>query len=226
MARYGSDKPDLRMGQELVDCTDVLQGHAVPRLPGAVRRRGGHARRREPAAQAARRMAGVGEAARRPRPRLRPGPGGRRARRSGRQEPVRGGEGRPGRARRRAAGRLRLLRSRRGQVEPGAARCGPPRDRASLRSDRRERLELRLGRRRARCSSLRRTPPQPATSRSGRASGPRSTTPSPARRTPTPSTRTRATPWRGPTTSSATATRSAAARSVSTARTSRSGCSR
>ena len=55
--------------------------------------------------------------------------------------------------------------------------------------------------------------------------GRRCTTPSPRRRTSTPSTRTPATRSPGPTTSSATATRSAAARSVSTARTSRSGSS-
>lgn len=59
----------------------------------------------------------------------------------------------------------------------------------------------------------------------GAGSGPRSTTPSPARRTSRASTRTPATRSRGPTTSSATATRSAAGRSVSTARTSRSGSS-
>ena len=45
----------------------VLQGHPVPGLPGAVRRRRGDARRRQPAAQAARRLAGVGQAARRAR---------------------------------------------------------------------------------------------------------------------------------------------------------------
>ncbi len=103
MARYGTDKPDLRMGQELVECTDYFKDTPFRVFQAAVRRRGGHARRREPAAQAARRVAGVGQAARRPRPRLRPGPGGRRARGTGRQEPLRGGEGRAGRARRRPA---------------------------------------------------------------------------------------------------------------------------
>ncbi len=55
--------------------------------------------------------------------------------------------------------------------------------------------------------------------------GPPCTTPSPAPRTSTPSTTAPATRSPGPTTSSATATRSAAGRSVSTARTSRSGSS-
>ena len=148
MARYGSDKPDLRMGQELVECTDYFKDtpFRVFQAPyvGAVVMPGGA----EPAAQAARRVAGVGQAARRPRSGLRPGPGGRRARRPGRQEPLRRGEGRPRRARRRPARRLRLLRRRCGQVEPRAARRGPARDRSPLRTDRRERLELRLGRRR------------------------------------------------------------------------------
>ena len=90
----------------------LLHGHAVQGLPGAVRRRRGDARRREPAAQAARRLAGVGQAARRPRSRLRPVHRGRRAGRPGGQEPLRGGAGRPGRPHRRQAGRLRLLRGR------------------------------------------------------------------------------------------------------------------
>ncbi len=67
-----------------------------------------------------------------------------------------------------------------------------------------------------------------ATSRSAPGSGPRSTTPSPRRTRSgsTPSSPTRATPWPTPTTSSATATRSAGGPSVSTARPCRSGCSR
>ncbi len=64
MARYGSDKPDLRLDLELTECTEYFSEHAVPGVPGAVRRRRGDARGSEPAAQAARRLAGVGQAAR------------------------------------------------------------------------------------------------------------------------------------------------------------------
>ena len=71
MARYGTDKPDLRMGLELVECTEYFTDTPVPGVPGAVRRRRGHARRRVPAAQAARRLAGLGQAARRQGPGLR-----------------------------------------------------------------------------------------------------------------------------------------------------------
>ena len=126
MARFGTDKPDLRMGQELVECTTYFTGDAVPRVPVAVRRRGGHARRRRPAAQAARRLAGVGQAARCPRAGLRAGPGGRRARGTGRQEPLRRGAGRAGRTRRRPAGRLRLLRAP-GLPKPSRALLGAAR---------------------------------------------------------------------------------------------------
>ena len=72
----------------------LLRRHAVPRLPGALRRRGRHARRRLASRAAARRLAGLGQAARRPRPGLRAGRRGRRARRPGRQEPLRHRAGR------------------------------------------------------------------------------------------------------------------------------------
>ena len=78
-----------------------------------------------------------------------------------------------------------------------------------------------------RCSSPSTRPRRPVTSRSAAAPGPRCTTRSP-RRSRSPRHvrhRPRAARWPTPTTSSATATRSVAARSVSTARTSRSGCS-
>ena len=102
----------------------VLRRHPVPRLPGAVRRSRGHARRSEPAAQAARRLAGVGQAARRPRPGLPARQGGRRAHRPGRQEHQRRGEGRHRRARRRRAGRLHLLRAP--ARSRAAVRCSVP----------------------------------------------------------------------------------------------------
>ncbi len=156
MARFGSDKPDLRMGLELVDCTDyftdtpfrVFQSPYV----GAV----ADARRCEPAPQAARRLAGVGQAARCAWSGLRPLHRGRRARRPGGQEPLGGGAGRPGRAPRRAAGRLRLLRGRPGEEQSRAARRCPARDRPSRRPHRRGRVEPALGRRRAALRACRR----------------------------------------------------------------------
>jgi aspartyl-tRNA synthetase len=72
MRRFGTDKPDLRFGQELVECTELLRGHPVPRLPGRLRRCRRHAGRGEPAPQAARRVAGVGQAAWGSGPGLRP----------------------------------------------------------------------------------------------------------------------------------------------------------
>ena len=226
MARYGTDKPDLRMGLELVECTEYFKDtpFRVFQAPyvGAVVMPGGASQPRKQldAWQEWAKQRGARGS------RLRAGPGGRRARRTGRQEPLRGGAGRPRRPRRRPAGRLRLLRRRRGEVQPGAARRRPARDRPPLRPDRRGRVELRLGRRRAAVRAGRRG--HRRRRRRGRQrrldrGAPRVHL---AARTPSPSTRTRATPWPGPTTSSATATRSAAARSVSTARTCRSGSSR
>ena len=67
MARFGSDKPDLRMGLELVDCTEYFTETPFRVFQSAVRRRRADARGSEPAPQAAGRLAGVGQAARRAR---------------------------------------------------------------------------------------------------------------------------------------------------------------
>jgi len=45
MRRYGSDKPDLRVDLELVECTDFFADTAFRGLSGSVRRCGGHVRR-------------------------------------------------------------------------------------------------------------------------------------------------------------------------------------
>ena len=150
MKRFGTDKPDLRFGLELVECTDYFADTPFRVFQSELRRRGRHARRREPAAQAARRLAGVGQAARRPRPGLRAGAGRRHAS--------------PGRSPRTcpraelaglaehvgaAARRLRLLRRRAPQGLAQPARRGPARDRPALRAHRRVGVELPLGDRRA-----------------------------------------------------------------------------
>ena len=149
MARFGSDKPDLRMGQELVECTDyfkdttfrVFQADYV----GAVVMPGGASQPRKQldAWQEWAKQRGakglayvlVGEDGEL---------GGPVAKNLTRHR-----EGRPGRPRRRRAGRLHLLRRRPGQEQPCPAGRRPPRDRSPRRPDRRERLELPVGRGRA-----------------------------------------------------------------------------
>ena len=229
MARYGSDKPDLRMGLELVDCTDYFKDTPFrvfspenAAYVGAVVMPGGASQPRKKLdawqewakQRGARGLAYVlvgedGEL------------GGPVAKNLSDEE-------RAGLAAQVGAepGGLRLLRGRAGQEQPGAAGGRAPGDRPPWRADRRERVELPVGRRRAAVRARRRGHGRRRRRGRARAPGRPSTTPSPRPRTSTPSTRTPATRWPGPTTSSATATRSAAARSVSTARTSRSGSSR
>ena len=156
MARYGSDKPDLRVDLELTECTEYFADtpFRVFQAPyvGAVVMPGGASQPRKQLdawqewakQRGAKGLAYVlvqedGEL------------GGPVAKNLSDD-----GEGRPGRARRREAGRLRLLRRRAGQVLAGAARRRPARDRPPLRAHRRVGLELRLGRRRAAVRARRR----------------------------------------------------------------------
>ena len=226
MARYGTDKPDLRMGLELVECTDYFKDtpFRVFQAPyvGAVVMPGGASQPRKQLdawqewakQRGARGLAYVlvqedGEL------------GGPVAKNLSEEE-------RAGLAAHVGAqpGDCVFFAAGLPKPQPGAARRRPARDRPPRRPDRRGRLELPVGRRRAALRAGRRGDRRRRRRGRAAARGPPSTTPSPRPRTSTPSTRTRATRWPGPTTSSATATRSAAARSVSTARTCRSGSSR
>ena len=228
MDRYGSDKPDLRFGNELVELTDyfadtpfrVFQADYV----GAVVMPGGASQPRKQLdawqewakQRGARGLAYVlvaedGEL------------GGPVAKNLSEAE-------RAGLAAHVGAqpGRLRLLRRRRRQGRRG--RCSAP---PGSRSARRcglidEAAWAFLWVVDAPLFEPAADAVGPVTSPSATAPGPRCTTPSPrpSRSSWTPSTPTRARRSPTPTTSSATATRSAAARSVSTAATSRSGCSR
>ncbi len=206
----------------------VLLRHPVPGVPGALCRCGGDAGRRVAAAAHAGRLAGVRQAARPQGAGVCAGRRGRHARRAGRQEPDRRRARRPGRARRRQAGGLRLLLGGPGEDVTRAAGRGPHRDRQATRHDRPRRVGVRLGRRLAAVRARRRGDRRrrrrgrlgrvdrgaPRVHRAQAGVGGHASTP------------TRASRWPTPTTSSATATRSAAARSVSIAATSRSGCSR
>ena len=228
MARYGSDKPDLRVDLELTECTEYFSetSFRVFQAPyvGAVVMPGGASQPRKQLdawqdwakQRGAKGLAYVlvqedGEL------------GGPVAKNLSDDR-----EGRPGRPRRREAGRLRLLRRRAGQVLARPARRRPARDRPARAASSTSPPGASCGSSTRRCSSPPATPPRPATSRSAAAPGPRCTTrsPRPSRTAWTPSTPSPARRWPTPTTSSATATRSAAGRSVSTARTCRSGCSR
>ncbi|CAA9412084.1 MAG: Aspartyl-tRNA synthetase @ Aspartyl-tRNA(Asn) synthetase, partial [uncultured Propionibacteriaceae bacterium] len=74
--RHRQARPALRLRDRRAD--RLLRRHAVPGVPGPVRRRGRHARRRLAAAADVRRLAGVGQAARRQGPGLRHRRRGRR----------------------------------------------------------------------------------------------------------------------------------------------------
>ena len=214
MARYGSDKPDLRLRRRADRADRVPAGHRVPGLRRRdrrrrLRRRGGHAGRGRADPAGARRLAGLGQGP------GRQGAGLRRARRRDRrgarpggEEPVRRAPGRAGGRGRRQTGRRGVLRGQRQPARgPGTARRGPGRDRQAGRPGRRVGLGVLLGGGRAHVRAGRR-----------RVAGVRCTTRSP-RRTPSGSTRSsppRTRRWRTRTTSSATATRWAVGRSVST----------
>ena len=143
MDKYGSDKPDLRFGNPLIELTDYFKNtpFRVFQAPyvGAVLFKGGAA------SPSVRRMAGLGQAAWRQGPRL---CGVRRERRTQgprRQEPVRRGTQRSEGSRRRRRRRRRVLRSRSPHLLPGTAgrracRACPPRGPAQAR-----RFRLHLG---------------------------------------------------------------------------------
>ena len=125
MARFGSDKPDLRFGLELTEMTEFFKDteFGVFKAPyvGAVVMPGGAVTAPPPA----RRLAGMGQAARRQGPGLRFGQGRGRADRSRCQEPDGHRARRPGRRRGRQARRLHLLRRRRGRHLACPAGCRP-----------------------------------------------------------------------------------------------------
>ena len=134
MRRFGSDKPDLRFGLELVECTDYFTDTPFRVFQAPLRRGGGDARRGVAAAPHARRLAGVRQAARPQGPGLCADRRRRRAGRSGRQEPLRRRTRRPGRPRRRQA-RGTACSSRRARRRSARALLGATRIEIAKRLD-------------------------------------------------------------------------------------------
>ncbi len=132
--RVGQARPALRHRADRAH--RLLRRHPVPGLPGALRRRRRHARRRVAAAAGLRRLAGLGQVARRARAGVRDHRRGRHARRAGRQEHLRRRARRAGGGRRGGPGRLRLLRRRCPPHVAGTAGRGAQRDRPAPGADR------------------------------------------------------------------------------------------
>ena len=209
MSRYGSDKPDLRFGIELVEMTEFFKDTPVPGLPGAVRRRGRDARRR-------RRRPARSSTAGRTGPR-RAAPRAWRTSSSSEDGTLGGPVAKNLSEAERAGLAARVGARRATRVFFGA---GKPHATQELLGAARLEIGRRCGLIDESQWAFRWVVDAPdVRGRPTRAAGRRCTTrsPRPARSGPTPSTTSPARRWPTPTTSSATATRSAAARSVSTA---------
>ena len=147
MDKYGSDKPDLRFGNPLVELTEYFKDTPFRVFQADVRRRRRLQGRCRHAASSVRRMAGVGQAARRQGPRLR-GPSPRTASSrapSPRTCPTAEREGLTRRRRCRVR-RRRVLRRRLPRILPAAAGCRARGARPSRGPARSEEVRLHLGR--------------------------------------------------------------------------------